>query len=100
MTMKAGEVYGIFGRLCEVADNGHGGLALVALDGDGRPHLPPIAFDVTRGDAAIVMTKGDAGTMAPVGVVALPLDRLELVADSRRLLFAPLSKDLAAILDR
>ncbi len=99
MTMKAGEVYGIFGRLCEVADNGHGGLLLVALDGNGRPYRPPLAFDLVRDDAAIVVTAQGATPVA-VGVVALPLDRLELVADSRRLLFAPLSKDLAAILDR
>lgn len=94
--MRHGEIYGIAGRLVEVVKDGEE-LYLVALDGDGRPHLPPIAFDVTRGDAAIVMTWHNGGTMTAVGVLTLPIDRLELVADNHRTLFAPLPKAMAAI---
>ncbi|MCB0049844.1 MAG: hypothetical protein M9936_14340 [Caldilinea sp.] len=97
--LQQGAIYGIGGRLVEAYRDGQT-WALVALDGNGRPMVPPLAFGIKADSAgecpATVYTHAD-GRPVPLDVVTVNVDHLELVADSHKALFAPLPKAMAAI---
>ncbi len=99
--LQSGAVYGLHGRLV-LALKDFDGWRLVALDRNGRPTIG-LAFDfddrVVAGEIVATALVRNGDDFQPSGIATIDVDRLELVADSRKTLFAPLSKDLVAVWD-